>query len=172
MKVGTSTQSRAVAIACLAAAAACGGPRLSNHDARVQPDRQDGEEVVNFGYGVQSAADVTGSTASLRMEEIENQRASRVEELLENRIPGLEVIRTNGGYSMRIRGISSILSSNEPLVVVDGMPVHLFGAGSGLGWLNPYDIERIDVLKDASSTAIYGSRGANGVIIITTKRPR
>ncbi|HEX6926630.1 MAG TPA: TonB-dependent receptor plug domain-containing protein [Longimicrobiaceae bacterium] len=171
MKVGTSTLGRAVAVACLAAAAAC-GPRLSDHDARLLPDQEEEEQVVNYGYGVQSAADVTGSTATVRTEDIENLRASRVEELLENRIPGLEVIRTGQGYSMRIRGISSILSSNEPLVIVDGMPVHLFGAGSGLGWLNPYDIERIDVLKDASSTAIYGSRGANGVIIITTKRPR
>lgn len=129
-------------------------------------------EVVNVGYGQQSTEEVLGSTTSLDQERIRNVRAARLEELLEGRVPGLSVISTGRGYALRIRGVGSIMGSNEPLVVVDGIAVSLFGTGSGLGWINPYDIERIDVLKDASSTAIYGSRGANGVILITTKRPR
>jgi TonB-dependent SusC/RagA subfamily outer membrane receptor len=130
------------------------------------------EEMVNIGYGTQAADDVTGSTSSLNEESIQEMQVGRVEQLLEGRVPGLDVIRTGGGYALRIRGVGSILGSNEPLVIIDGMSVQSFGAGAGLGWINPRDIERIDVLKDASSTAIYGSRGANGVIVITTKRPR
>ena len=131
-----------------------------------------GEDMVNVGYGQQAAGDVIGATGSLDAERIRNIRVGRVEELLAGRISGLQVISTGRGYALRIRGVGSILGSNEPLVVVDGMPVQAFGSPGGLGWINPHDIERIDVLKDASSTSIYGSRGANGVILITTKRPR
>jgi TonB-dependent SusC/RagA subfamily outer membrane receptor len=150
-------------------AAAC-GPAISSRDSGPRPDRE--EKMVNVGYGQQEADHVIGSTSTLDEESIRNVRAGRVEQLLEGRIPGLQVISTGRGYALRIRGVGSMLASNEPLVVVDGMPVQAFGTPGGLGWINPRDVERIDVLKDASSTSIYGSRGANGVILITTRRPR
>lgn len=150
-------------------AVAC-GPAISSRNSEPGPDRE--ETLVNVGYGQQAADHVIGSTSSLDEASIRNLRVGRVEQLLEGRIPGLQVIRTGRGYTLRIRGVGSLLASNEPLVVVDGMPVEAFGTPGGLGWINPGDIERIDVLKDASSTSIYGSRGANGVILITTKRPR
>jgi TonB-dependent SusC/RagA subfamily outer membrane receptor len=128
-------------------------------------------EMINFGYGTQEKDNVTGAVSSLSAEEIGNLRVARVEELLHGRVPGLQVISSGGGISLRIRGVGSFMGNNEPLVVIDGMPVPQFGTSSALGWINPHDIERIDVLKDAGSTAIYGSRGANGVIVITTKRP-
>jgi TonB-dependent SusC/RagA subfamily outer membrane receptor len=92
-----------------------------------------------------------------------------VEELLAGRFAGVRVIPTpNGGFSIRIRGANSITGSNEPLYVVDGLAVEV-APGEGLNWLDPADIERIDVLKDAAETSIYGVRGANGVILIKTK---
>lgn len=94
----------------------------------------------------------------------------QVEQLLAGRVPGLQVIRgPGGGFSLRIRGISSIYGSNEPLYVVDGMPVRT-SPGRGLDWLNPHDIAAIEILKDASSLSWYGVRGANGVVLITTRR--
>lgn len=97
----------------------------------------------------------------------------QVEELIAGRIPGVQVLRgVNGGFSLRIRGgTSSIHGNNEPLYVVDGMPVQNT-AGRGLDWLNPNDIAWIEVLKDASTLSQYGVRGANGVVLITTKRGR
>lgn len=146
------------------------GPTTAGSAAAPGPEND--AEMVSIGYGEVAAADVVGATTSLDEGLFTNLKVSRVEELLAGRIPGLQVVRDGRGYSLRIRGIGSIMGSNEPLVVVDGMPVQAFGTPGDLGWLNPHDIERIDVLKDASSTSIYGSRGANGVIIITTKRPR
>lgn len=150
-------------------AVAC-APAMSSGERSPRPE--EAEERINVGYGELDEDDVIGSTSSLDAERIRNLRVGRVEQLLEGRIPGLQVISTGRGYALRIRGVGSLLASNEPLVVVDGMPVQAFGTPGGLGWINPADIERIDVLKDASSTAIYGSRGANGVILITTRRPR
>ncbi|HEU0300511.1 MAG TPA: TonB-dependent receptor plug domain-containing protein [Longimicrobium sp.] len=104
-------------------------------------------------------------------EELSRRRVARAEELLEGRFPGVQLIRlAGGGFSVRIRGVTSIHGSNEPLFVVDGMPVHGPPGGALLG-INPHDIERIQVLKDIASTAAYGMRGANGVILITTRRP-
>ena len=94
---------------------------------------------------------------------------TRVEEMLE-RIPGVQLVRSaSGGIRVRIRGATSIYGSNEPLYVVDGMTIEV-DPGQGLYWLDPADVETIDVLKDASATAIYGSRGASGVVIIKTRR--
>ncbi|MGH2829576.1 MAG: TonB-dependent receptor plug domain-containing protein [Actinomycetota bacterium] len=91
---------------------------------------------------------------------------------MEGRFPGVRVVRTpGGGFSIRIRGVSTLLGDTEPLYVVDGIPVNV-EPGRGLDWLNPADIARIDVLKDAAETSMYGVRGANGVILITTKRSR
>jgi TonB-dependent SusC/RagA subfamily outer membrane receptor len=96
---------------------------------------------------------------------------SRVEELLEGRAPGVQVLHLpNGGFALRIRGLSSPSGGNDPLIVIDGTQ-SADGNGSGaLAALNPQDVVRIEVLKDAASTAFYGMRGANGVIVITTRR--
>ncbi|HEY0811168.1 MAG TPA: TonB-dependent receptor plug domain-containing protein, partial [Longimicrobiales bacterium] len=97
------------------------------------------------------------------------QPVRNVEELFVGRFAGVQVFRVPGGISVRIRGGSTINGSNEPLYVIDDMPIEP-GPGGALVGINPSDIEKIEVLKDIGSTAIYGSRGANGVIVIRTKR--
>jgi TonB-linked SusC/RagA family outer membrane protein len=126
------------------------------------------EEIVVIGYGQVKKSDLTGSVSSVKSEEIDAYPSSSVMESLVGRASGVQVVRSTGapgpGISVRIRGSNSIEGDNDPLYVVDGYPVS--GAPSNL---NNSDIERIEVLKDASATAIYGSRGANGVVLITTK---
>jgi TonB-linked SusC/RagA family outer membrane protein len=126
-------------------------------------------DVVVVGYGSQRKRDITGSVASISAEQVAETPITRADQILQGRVSGVQVTQTNsepgGNVSIRIRGTNSINSGNEPLFVVDGFP----GAGD-LNSINPSDIESIEVLKDASATAIYGSRGANGVVIITTKK--
>lgn len=144
------------------------------------------EEVV-VGYGTQKKRDLTGSVASVSSTLIKQSPVSSFDRVLQGAVAGVQVIQTSGqpgsSVSIRIRGGNSITGGNEPLYVIDGFPVYNdngdanAGVTSGpsinaLASLNPSDIESIDVLKDASSTAIYGSRGANGVVIITTKKGR
>jgi TonB-dependent SusC/RagA subfamily outer membrane receptor len=108
----------------------------------------------------------------LRGDHMRGYPVYQVEQLLAGRVPGAQVMRgPDGSSSLRIRGISSIYGSSEPLYVVDGMPVRTV-PGRGLDWLNPNDIETVEILKDASSLAGYGVRGANGVVVITTRRGR
>ncbi|WP_420128733.1 TonB-dependent receptor plug domain-containing protein [Longimicrobium sp.] len=127
---------------------------------------------VEVGYGTQKAENITGSVASLSGERLRSRRVSRVEEMFQGRLAGVAVTRLpGGGYSVRIRGASSLTEGGEPLFVVDGVPLLGARAGHELDGINPADVERIDVLKDAGSAAIYGSRAANGVILITTRRP-
>ncbi len=103
-------------------------------------------------------------------EDIERAPGKPIEEVLASRFPGVVVTRTpDGGIAVRIRGITSIHGSNEPLYVIDGLPIRA-GPGGSLVGINPYDIESIEVLKDPASTTMYGVRGANGVVVITTKR--
>jgi TonB-dependent SusC/RagA subfamily outer membrane receptor len=113
----------------------------------------------------------TGATQSLDSKQLKTERGAQgVEELIQGRFAGVEVVRlAGGGFSLRIRGAGSFMSSNEPLYVLDGVPLPQAPGGALVG-VAPHDIERIEVLKDASSTALYGVRGANGVILITTKR--
>lgn len=130
-------------------------------------------EAVSFGYGSQERSEISGSVASLSARELDNVRVARVEELLQGRIPGLQVIRrANGDFSLRVRGSGSLVGNDEPLLVIDGMPIRMGGIGQALLGIAPQDIARVDVLKDAGAAAIYGSRSANGVIVITTKRRR
>lgn len=151
--------------ALVAVLAGCGG---STPPPRAGPSADD----VAVGYGTQERQDMTGSIASLSAKDLDHLRVGRVEELLMDRVPGLQVSRmANGDLSIRIRGTRSFLGNNDPLVVVDGTPLG-GNAGSTLNMLSPQSIARIDVLKDGSATAVYGSRGANGVILITTKRGR
>jgi TonB-dependent SusC/RagA subfamily outer membrane receptor len=128
------------------------------------------DDTVATGYGTQSRDQVGGAVQTIGADELANTRAKRVEELLAGRVAGLRVIPTaNGGFIIRIRGTGSLTGETDPLYVVDGMVVQV-EPGQGLNWLNPAEIERIDVLKDAAETSIYGVRGANGVILIKTKR--
>jgi TonB-dependent SusC/RagA subfamily outer membrane receptor len=115
----------------------------------------------------------TGATQSLDSKELKSDRGvQRVEELIQGRFAGVEVVRlAGGGFSLRIRGAGSFMSGNEPLYVVDGIPLSPAPGGALVG-VDPRDIERIEVLKDASATSSYGVRGANGVILIKTKRGR
>lgn len=124
-------------------------------------------EVVSIGYGTVRKRDLTGSIASIRGDELASSTAATVAQSLQGRLPGVEVRSTNAepgaDPQIRIRGTSSVSGGNDPLWVIDGF------AGSPVV-LNPSDIESVEVLKDASATAIYGSRGSNGVIIVTTKQ--
>ena len=127
------------------------------------------EEVVAIGYGVQRREAVTGSVASVGGEELREIPSSNITQALQGRMPGVEFAQTSSrpGASMqiRIRGTRSLTASNDPLVVLDGVPF----VGS-ISDINPSDIKSLDILKDASATAIYGSRGANGVIMVTTHK--
>jgi iron complex outermembrane receptor protein len=132
--------------------------------------------VVAVGYGERRVRDVTGSVQAVGSDEFNTGRVVSPEQLIQGKVAGVQVVTTGepgGGTSVRIRGGTSVNASNEPLFVVDGVPLENGGGLSSgrnpLNFINPNDIERVTVLKDASSTAIYGSRGANGVIIIETK---
>ena len=128
------------------------------------------EEVVAIGYGTIRKSDLTGSVTSVKSDEIKAIATSNVMQSLSGRAPGVQVMQNTGApggaVSVRIRGTNSIQGSNEPLYVIDGFP----SSGSNPTVLSNSDIESVEILKDASATAIYGSRGANGVILITTKR--
>ena len=136
-------------------------------DFALTPDITALEEIVVIGYGSQKKSDLTGSIASINTAEIEAFPIARVDQALQGRATGVYVLNSDGapgGNTMiRIRGNNSINGGNQPLVVIDGLQ------GGRLESLNPMDIKSIEILKDASATAIYGSRGANGVIIVTTK---
>ena len=134
------------------------------------PRAADGDSVA-VGYGSQARRDVTGAIASLDADDARRATARDMADLIETRFAGVEVFRlASGGISVRIRGQRSFTGDKEPLYIIDGMPQHV-GAPLLLRDLDPRDIESIDVLKDAAATSVYGSRGANGVIIITTKHP-
>jgi len=125
------------------------------------------DEIVVVGYGTEARRNITGAIASVSPEEIVTQPKANVVEMLDGRLPGVQIMSDNspgGGTSIRVRGFSTI-NSNDPLVIIDGIP-----ASNGLNGINPSDIETIQVLKDAASASIYGSRAANGVVIITTKK--
>ena len=135
-----------------------------------EAERSGSEEEVSIGYGKQSKRNATGAISSVSADDVKEQPIRSVEEMLSGRVSGVRVTQApGGGLAVRIRGTSSIYGSNEPLYILDGFPITP-GPGGALTGINPYDIESIDVLKDAASTAIYGSRGANGVVVITTKR--
>jgi len=126
------------------------------------------DEVVVIGYGTARRSDIVGSTSPVSTADVVKQPAPRIDQALQGRSPGIVIQNTSAApdarFSIRIRGSNSLSGSNDPLIVVDGF------VGGNLSTINPNEIESLEVLKDASSTAIYGSRGANGVILITTKR--
>ena len=134
-------------------------------------------EVVVVGYGTQKKSDVTGAIGSVKSDEFNKGIITSPAQLLQGKVSGVQITSSSGapgsGQRIIIRGQGSIRQGTGPLFVVDGFPLGLAGTGSAsspLNFINPEDIESIDVLKDASATAIYGARGANGVVIITTKK--
>lgn len=135
----------------------------------LEPNIQSLSEVVVVGYGVQRQEAVTGSVVSMGGEQLREIPAANISQALQGRLPGVEFAQTStrpgAGMQIRIRGQRSLNASNDPLIVLDGIPF----IGS-INDINPNDIKSVDILKDASATAIYGSRGANGVILITTNK--
>jgi len=155
------------------------------------------EEVVMIGYGTQKKSDLNSSVSSIKTKDIQDIKQVSVDQMIQGKLAGVSVANNNGqpgaAVSIRVRGTTSLNGTNEPLYIIDGVPISGDATGkstsgrpiaggdfsstggsgsvavSPISFLNPNDIESIDVLKDASATAIYGSRGANGVIIITTK---
>lgn len=159
----------------------------STINVELQADVQSLSEVVVIGYGTQEKRDATGAVSSIKSEDFNQGVIVSPEQLIQGRSAGVQITNSSGepggGMNIRIRGTSSVRSGNGPLFVVDGVPLAGddvsgggqdagFGSSSArnpLNFLNPNDIASIDILKDASATAIYGSRGANGVVLITTK---
>lgn len=131
------------------------------------------EESVVVGYGQMKKSDLTGSVASVKPEKLTDIPANSIDGLLQGRVAGVQVINSSqdpgASSTIRIRGNSSLNGSNAPLVVIDGFP---YGDAGDLKQINPQDIVSMEVLKDASASAIYGSRGANGVILITTRKAK
>ncbi len=156
-------------------------------DVTLEEDAQALDEVVIIGYGTTTVKDATGAVSAVQSEDFNKGIISSPEQLIQGKTPGVQISQSSGepgaGISLRIRGSASVRGNNSPLFVVDGVPVSnesvsAEGADVGVGssgsknplnFLNPNDIESMSILKDASATAIYGSRGANGVVVITTK---
>ncbi|MBC6607615.1 TonB-dependent receptor [Hymenobacter sp. BT188] len=149
---------------------------------RMAEDVKSLEEVVVVGYGTQKKGDVTGAIATFDASRLEERPIARVDQALVGQMAGVQVKQNTGvpgrGFSVQVRGAGSITAGNEPLYVIDGFPLDnvaqngggRFASGSPLDNINPNDIESIQVLKDAAAAAIYGSRAANGVVLITTKK--
>jgi iron complex outermembrane receptor protein len=148
-------------------------------DVELNPQTLSGEEVVVIGYGTQQQGDNTGSVNSISTADFNQGNITSPQELFQGKAAGVSVTSGDGspgsGATIRIRGGSSLSASNDPLFVVDGVPLDgggVSGMRNPLNTINPNDIESINILKDASATAIYGSRASNGVIIINTKKGR
>lgn len=145
---------------------------------RLQPTSFDIDEVVVIGYGTQKKGDLTGSISSVSSKDFNTGLISSPEQLINGKVSGVQIMSNSGsptsGSTIRIRGGASLNASNDPLIVLDGVPLEIGGisgnSGNFLALINPSDIESMTILKDASSTAIYGSRASNGVLIITTKK--
>ena len=129
------------------------------------------EQIVVTGYGSLAKRDVTGAIGQVAAAEIKQEPVTNAIDAIKGRIPGVDIVSTGNkpgdGVRVRVRGTRSLKASNDPLYVLDGIPI-----AGGIGDLNPSDIESIEVLKDASATAIYGSRGANGVVLVTSTKGR
>ncbi len=142
--------------------------RANNYSVTLKEDMKILDEVVVVGYGVQRKSDITGSVSSVKASELNSAPNTSTLQALQGRVAGVMVQNTSGdpagGASIRIRGANSLTYGNDPLVIVDGVQ------DASIGSLNPNQIESMEVLKDAAALSIYGSRGANGVIIVTTKK--
>ena len=147
-------------------------------DVQLKADTELLADAVVIGYGTTSKKDLTGSVATMKAEDFNAGLISTPEQLINGKVSGVQIMSSSGsptaGSTIRIRGGASLNASNDPLIVLDGVPLEIGGIagndGNFMSLINPSDIESMTVLKDASSTAIYGSRASNGVIIITTKK--
>lgn len=147
-------------------------------DVALEPANESLQEMVVIGYGTAKKNDLTGSVTAITEKDFNKGVISSPEELINGRVAGVQITNSGGspnaGSTIRVRGGASLNASNDPLIVLDGVPMEVGGgvegAGNFLSLINPNDIESMTILKDASSTAIYGSRASNGVIIITTKK--
>ena len=145
---------------------------------RLKSDTEMLSDVVVIGYGTQRKSDLTGSVTNISSDDFNTGLVSSPEQLINGKISGVQIMSNSGsptaGSTIRVRGGASLNASNDPLIVLDGVPLEQGGIsgndGNFLSLINPNDIESMTILKDASSTAIYGSRASNGVIIITTKK--
>ena len=148
-----------------------GSPAI-NYDVALESDSQKLEDVVVIAYGVRKKGSVAGSVATVKADKLENTPTAAFDQALQGQVPGLSVMAVSGEPSeatiMKIRGVNSINSGTAPLYILDGVAI----SSSDFNTISPADIESLSVLKDASSTSIYGARAANGVIVITTKRGR
>lgn len=153
----------------------------NSFDIRLQEDAKSLEELVVVGYGTMRKRDLTGSVSSIKEEDIHRSPVTSFDQAIQGKAAGVQVSQASsapgGRVMIRVRGGNSLSSSNEPLYIVDGFPISAGGSAGGngtaqnpLATLNTSDIASIEILKDASATAIYGARGANGVVLITTKR--
>ncbi len=152
-------------------------PAAANMHVRLGEDSELLEEVVVVGYGVVKKNDATGSVTAIKPDDMNKGLVTNAQDMLSGKIAGVNVTTSGGepgaGANIRIRGGSSLSASNDPLIVIDGLAIDnngIQGVSNPLSMVNPNDIETFTVLKDASATAIYGSRASNGVIIITTKK--
>ena len=139
-------------------------------NAALEPDMESLEETIVIAYGTATKSSFTGSASMVDAQTIESRVSTNVTSALAGTTPGVQIISSSGdpassGSTIRIRGIGSMSASNSPLYIVDGMPFD-----GSVSDINPSDVESMSVLKDASASAIYGARGANGVVLITTKR--
>ncbi len=147
-------------------------------DVQLLPDTEVLSDAIVIGYGNTTKKDLTGSVSSVGTKDFNNGLISSPEQLINGKVAGVQIMSASGsptsGSTIRIRGGASLNASNDPLIVLDGIPLEIGGIsgndGNFMSMINPADIESMTVLKDASSTAIYGSRASNGVIIITTKK--
>ena len=155
-------------------------PVIGNMRIKLQPGNKMLSDIVVIGYGTVRKSDLTGSVSTIKSENFNKGAISSPEQLINGKVAGLQIMSNSGsataGSTIRVRGGASLNASNDPLIVLDGLPLEQGGisgnTGNFLSLINPADIESMTVLKDASSTAIYGSRASNGVIIITTKKAR
>ena len=152
-------------------------PASGKLNIQMQPEDTQLGEVVAIGYGTKRKGDLTGSISSVSEKDFNGGVVSSPEQLINGKVAGVQIVNgggsPSGGSTIRVRGGASLNASNDPLIVLDGVPLEtggISGAGNFLALINPADIESMSILKDASSTAIYGSRASNGVIIITTKK--
>ncbi|MBR1552367.1 MAG: TonB-dependent receptor [Muribaculaceae bacterium] len=153
-------------------------PASGSMTIKMSPDDNVLQEMVVIGYGVRRKSDLTGAVSNISSKDFNQGVINSPEQLINGKVSGVQIVNGGGspsaGSTIRIRGGASLNASNDPLIVLDGVPMEVGGSVSGSGnflsLINPNDIEDMTILKDASSTAIYGSRASNGVIIITTKK--
>lgn len=158
------TSKTLLAVTAILLALGCGSSKETTADSQGNGDD------IQIGYGTQGEGDVTGAVSTVDVEDaMTDQPVQNVSDILRGRVSGVIVEDVPGGFRVRIRGATSFAGNADPLYVIDGLPVQP-DPGGALTMINPYDVQSISVLKDASSTAIYGSRGAHGVIVITTKK--